>query len=206
MQAVGFKRFPVWNLVGGYVVARRRSSACLLTAHALVAIGAMAVAAGTFDWLASNDHARTGTTKSLIESLGQAAGSDPRGERATRVGGSRDGRQTGARCRRPLPTEDVPAIRRGGLPRTRKSQAQLVICSPCAEPPAQNAGSKRRRHPSQNAAPLDDRRGRFDGAAGWPLSLTSILPILANSVAVEKDLHNDDPEDDGAVQAGRSKP
>jgi hypothetical protein len=61
MQAVGFKRFPVWSLVGGYVVARRRSSARLLTAHALVAIGAMAVAAGTFDWLASNDHARTGT-------------------------------------------------------------------------------------------------------------------------------------------------
>ena len=67
-----------WNLVGGYVVARRRSSACLLIAHALVALGAMAVAAGTFDWLARNDHARTGTTKSLIESLGQAAGSDPR--------------------------------------------------------------------------------------------------------------------------------
>ena len=128
MQAVGFKRFPVWSLVGGYVVARRRSSACLLTAHALVALGAMAVAAGTFDWLASNDHARTGTTKSLIESLGQAAGSDPRGERATRVGGRT------APDRLPLPTEDVPAIRRGSLPRTRKSQAQLVICSPCAEP------------------------------------------------------------------------
>jgi hypothetical protein len=66
MQAVGFKRFPVWSLVGGYVVARRRSSARLLTAHALVAIGAMAVAAGTFDWLASNDHARTGTKAKAV--------------------------------------------------------------------------------------------------------------------------------------------
>jgi hypothetical protein len=200
MQAVGFKRFPVWSLVGGYVVARRRSSACLLTAHALVAIGAMAVAAGTFDWLASNDHARTGTTKSLIESLGQAAGSDPRGERATRVGGRT------APDRLPLPTEDVPAIRRGSLPRKRNSQAQRVICSPCAEPleltaPAASADATR-----PPAAPLDESRSRFDGAAGYPLSLASILPILANSVAVEEDLHNDDREDDGAVQAGRSKP
>lgn len=99
MQAVGFKRFPVWNLVGGYVVARRRSSACLLTVQALVAIGAMAVAAGTFYWLASNDHARTGTTKSLIESLGQAAGSDPRGKAGYARWREQGRRQTGARCR-----------------------------------------------------------------------------------------------------------
>jgi hypothetical protein len=206
MQAVGFKRFPVWSLVGGYVVARRRSSACLLTAHALVAIGAMAVAAGTFDWLASNDHARTGTKKSLIESLGQAAGSDPRGERATRVGGSRDGARqapaAGSSCR----LKTYRQFDAAACPAKRKSQAQRVICSPCAEPleltaPAASADATR-----PDPLLLDDSRSRFEGAAGYPLSLASILPILANSVAVEEDLHNDDPKDDGAVQAGRSKP
>ncbi|WP_287634034.1 hypothetical protein [Accumulibacter sp.] len=101
----------------GYVVARRRSGAWLLTAHVLAVVGGMAVAAGTFHWLASKDQAGAGATRTMIESPGRAPAYRPQesGRRALAGAGT-------AREKAPLQAEDAPAIRRGGLPHKADQQ------------------------------------------------------------------------------------